>query len=404
MHNFSFLYIASNQSLEGIVKIGFTRRNPSERMLELDTTGVPTPFDISFVACLEDAKNLESLVHQYLADCRIRNEREFFKINLREAINAVMAVVDINNIEIFFHKTDENAENITNLVTAVELNQNDFEADFYESLVTFDYKNILKKWKLYVGYESVSGYGGYASEVNAKYKFHLFSYFEKIKDIGNEELDELFLKELPKVFRNVELENYIDIFNFAKNIFKIQKSSENIALEFLKKSSTEDTMIDAAILLYRVGLDDECSRILNLNLTSYFNQISFNRRFHWSDINQPNWQAADILFIVTALNMKEENFNDGNLKNIYMEFAKQFFENTVILNNEVEKNKFLLSKKQYYEDILKVKSSEEDFLWFKLANKAKIAFLEPTSISYIEYKQLLDEHLNYFFIYESITE
>ena len=52
--NFGFVYIATNESFANLQKIGFTSRNPSERMSELDSTGVPTPFKISYLICLKD--------------------------------------------------------------------------------------------------------------------------------------------------------------------------------------------------------------------------------------------------------------------------------------------------------------------------------------------------------------
>ena len=79
----SIVYVLTNPAMPGIVKIGVTsRQNPSVRMNELYTTGVPLPFEC--VAALEvgddSAGDIETALHTAFAPQRVNPAREFFEI------------------------------------------------------------------------------------------------------------------------------------------------------------------------------------------------------------------------------------------------------------------------------------------------------------------------------------
>lgn len=84
-----FVYILSNTAFPGLLKIGFTRKVPSERAAELDTTGVPSPFVVEYYCLVEGDSQLESAVHRVMAGARHRGDREFFRIDVREAIRHI---------------------------------------------------------------------------------------------------------------------------------------------------------------------------------------------------------------------------------------------------------------------------------------------------------------------------
>lgn len=46
----SFVYVLTNPSMPGLVKVGKTTTSPGQRMAELHTTGVPTAFELEFCA------------------------------------------------------------------------------------------------------------------------------------------------------------------------------------------------------------------------------------------------------------------------------------------------------------------------------------------------------------------
>lgn len=87
-----FVYILVNEAMPGLVKIGKTKRMPTERSIELFTTGVPQPFVVKFALFTGDMNRLESDIHYELSDCRVSSSREFFRIGEDEAIKSLIGV------------------------------------------------------------------------------------------------------------------------------------------------------------------------------------------------------------------------------------------------------------------------------------------------------------------------
>ncbi|MEK6286980.1 MAG: GIY-YIG nuclease family protein [Acidobacteriota bacterium] len=93
MSNPGFIYLLMNPSMEGLVKIGKTTRDPKERAKELSaTTGIPTPFVLVFDAYFDDHSRAEEYIHALLQQrgYRISMNREFFSIPVNEAIKAIL--------------------------------------------------------------------------------------------------------------------------------------------------------------------------------------------------------------------------------------------------------------------------------------------------------------------------
>lgn len=89
-----YIYILSNKSMPGLVKIGRTDRQPEDRARELSTTGVPTPFRIEYSIFVQDSVASEANVHKILEKrgCRRSQMREFFELSVQEAIELVKVV------------------------------------------------------------------------------------------------------------------------------------------------------------------------------------------------------------------------------------------------------------------------------------------------------------------------
>jgi len=88
-----YLYIFSNPSMPGMLKIGCTTRSPHERQLELHSTGVPTPFEIEYIFEVADCSACEQLAHRALHSCRVSLKREFFRVSLKAALKKIQAVI-----------------------------------------------------------------------------------------------------------------------------------------------------------------------------------------------------------------------------------------------------------------------------------------------------------------------
>lgn len=77
----SFVYVLTNESMPGIIKIGMTTSPIEARMLQLDTTGVPLPFECYYAARVSDQKKVEKALHEAFGDHRVRKSREFFRLD-----------------------------------------------------------------------------------------------------------------------------------------------------------------------------------------------------------------------------------------------------------------------------------------------------------------------------------
>jgi DNA-binding MarR family transcriptional regulator len=91
-----YIYVLANPSTGGIVKIGKTRQNPSQRARELSSApGVPTPFIVVYQAYFHNCDQAELFVHSRLKDLRISNNREFFQVEVPAAVDAVIEAKNI---------------------------------------------------------------------------------------------------------------------------------------------------------------------------------------------------------------------------------------------------------------------------------------------------------------------
>ncbi len=93
-----YVYILSNPSIFGLIKIGFTEReNVVERIKELNSaSGVPEPFSLEATFNSSRPKDSEKLIHKKLEKFRYSRQREFFKIPLKDAINTIMKLLNSN--------------------------------------------------------------------------------------------------------------------------------------------------------------------------------------------------------------------------------------------------------------------------------------------------------------------
>jgi hypothetical protein len=88
-----YIYLMVNPSMEGLVKIGKTSRNPIDRARELGAaTGVPTPFHLIFHAQVSDCSKAERYIHSCLEkrNCRVARNREFFRASTTDAIEIML--------------------------------------------------------------------------------------------------------------------------------------------------------------------------------------------------------------------------------------------------------------------------------------------------------------------------
>lgn len=83
------VYILTNDSMPGIIKIGITETSVDERIKTLDNTSLPLPFRFYFAIESNRYKEIEKLAHNTFSDYRIRENREFFRIDPERAVSAL---------------------------------------------------------------------------------------------------------------------------------------------------------------------------------------------------------------------------------------------------------------------------------------------------------------------------
>lgn len=88
-----WVYILSNPSTPGLLKIGYTKLDPDTRAKQIsNATGVALPYKVEWAFKCFNGEQLEGEVHNYLKAYRVNNNREFFEIELNEAKKAVMEI------------------------------------------------------------------------------------------------------------------------------------------------------------------------------------------------------------------------------------------------------------------------------------------------------------------------
>lgn len=105
-----WLYVISSPSLPGLVKLGCTRRLvPMMRVKELSSSSLPEPFKAHCFVFSDDCFELENNIHKYFDKERVNPDREFFRIEPKEAIDVLK---EIFNVDVHFvdENCDENEE------------------------------------------------------------------------------------------------------------------------------------------------------------------------------------------------------------------------------------------------------------------------------------------------------
>jgi len=94
-----FVYVISNPSLPGLVKIGYSMKDPHLRAgNDFDPAGLPDDYVVEYHALVDDPREVEQQVHARLKDQR--HKKEWFKVS------AQIAVVNIESVAKIIHWKD----------------------------------------------------------------------------------------------------------------------------------------------------------------------------------------------------------------------------------------------------------------------------------------------------------
>jgi hypothetical protein len=72
-----WVYVLSNPTTPGLLKIGYTTQTPDERAKQIsNATGVALPYKVEWAFKCFDGEQLEGEVHRKLREYRVNNQRE----------------------------------------------------------------------------------------------------------------------------------------------------------------------------------------------------------------------------------------------------------------------------------------------------------------------------------------
>jgi hypothetical protein len=108
-----YVYVLTNQSMDGLIKVGKTIKDPKERARELSSaTGVPTPYQVIYYEEFFDCGLAEQMIHKGLEEkgYRVNQNREFFNAETREIINLINQIKNLFNTEEFIKEHDNDSD------------------------------------------------------------------------------------------------------------------------------------------------------------------------------------------------------------------------------------------------------------------------------------------------------
>ena len=259
MSQSGYVYVLTNSSTNGIVKIGKTRRNPDERAKALSSSsGVPAPFVVVYQAYFEDADQAEQFVHARLVNFRVSNNREFFQVAVPVAVDAVVEAKnrlggltgDSNSV-----KQEDNCDRDDSETMAFGAVQEP-ERSLYELLDMFT-SHSMRGWKNYVKSTGLS---------------------------------------MPQFSILMQL--------YYRGAFSISEISDRFGISVPAASQLVEKLVQAGYLERAEDPNDRRARLLPLSAKGRkLIEQGFKRRYRWMDTLMSNLSAEERTQIREALNI-----------------------------------------------------------------------------------------------------
>ena len=113
--------------MPGLIKVGKTTTHPSQRMSELHSTGVPTPFELEFCAIVSNCTYSEKVAHRALASYRVAGNREFFRVQIKTAIELI--IPQIGEYDIHYARDTHGIEQLCRKIASAEQKKENAKRD-----------------------------------------------------------------------------------------------------------------------------------------------------------------------------------------------------------------------------------------------------------------------------------
>jgi hypothetical protein len=234
-----YVYIMINTAFPDLIKIGRTVKKTEDRASELYTTGTPGKFIVIYELLVDNCIEIEKKAHELLADKRYSENREFFKVTPKEAIDLLQNIthgrtlendelqLEIENTNSIFegelvkyylycafvgykNKKFDDKSNFYRLGIFTIDRYEDTEFDYKNNAVKIDSWNLNHKIKVSVKESLVNYYNSYE---NFCYKiddvrFVEFSDIELILDCHSELINKNYKNKFELILQK-EIKNYI---------------------------------------------------------------------------------------------------------------------------------------------------------------------------------------------------
>lgn len=147
--------------MAGILKVGYTTGDVIDRIRQLNTTGVPTPFEIGATFVVNNPEDCEKRIHLLLEKNRVNQNREFFQLSLKDVLNMSFQVI-------LEHMADEIKEDSNK-------KKNDMEKLGLDKDQIFALQMLSEKYSRHEGMttQSMTRLGHWADELVLEYKLTL---------------------------------------------------------------------------------------------------------------------------------------------------------------------------------------------------------------------------------------
>ncbi len=112
-----WVYIITTKAMPGLVKVGFSTKDPELRALELNNTGNPYPYKVEYDVLVHGPRNVEQAAHSLLKN--YHENKEWFNCSIETAILAIRKAsnggVILENCQVAVkHKNHGKAEFMSN--------------------------------------------------------------------------------------------------------------------------------------------------------------------------------------------------------------------------------------------------------------------------------------------------
>lgn len=86
-----WVYLITNKAMPGLVKLGYSTKDPCLRAKELDNTGSPHPYVVEYDILVNDPRDYEQHLHHIFADQR--EGKEWFRCSVSQMIQEIRKLV-----------------------------------------------------------------------------------------------------------------------------------------------------------------------------------------------------------------------------------------------------------------------------------------------------------------------